>query len=478
MAHILTNRAGPARQRRWRKVLTIIAYIGATLLLPLLAGGTNLALKFNTVQQPRPAPSFAGTLPAPPTPDPSKKIAVVLSSAYGAEITDTLPTFEILARSGVFNVYSVAPERTVLPLVNSNLSDTSLEFIPQFGYTDYEAQIGAPPDLIAIPYFPFHNAERDAAVLDWVRAHVGPNTTILTICAGTEILANTGLLEGRTATTNTGWFAKLEASVPSAHWVHDVRYVDDGNIVTSTNLAAGMDATLHVVDRFAGRSTALDVARQIGYSHTNFLDDPYSQASDLSSVLVPTLANAAFEGQQRVGVLLYDGVSELGLAGLLDPYNSSVSATTFVMAPERTVVQSRNGFLFVPHYDFSSAPGLDRVLVPAGTDTEAMSRVVTAWSASQPAPPVEDVYRNLGAGETAYDATLRDLARTRNGSLAQATAAGLFYATDSRLATTGSSMPEILIALSLAALGATGVFIATHVRPARRSGLKPIPQPA
>ena len=80
-------------------------------------GVVNVGNKFTALQEPGPAPSLATALPALPVPDPGKKIAVVLSSAYGAEITDTLPNFEILARSGAFNVYSVAPERTVLPLV-------------------------------------------------------------------------------------------------------------------------------------------------------------------------------------------------------------------------------------------------------------------------------------------------------------------------------------------------------------------------
>ena len=265
--------------------------------------------------------------------------------------------------------------------------------------------------------------------------------------------------------------------MPSATWVRNVRYVDDGNVVTSSNLAAGMDATLHVVDRFAGRSTALDVARQIGYTRTHFLDDPRFQAPELSSVLVPTLMNAAFEGQQRIGVLVYDGASELGLAGLLDPYNSSVSATTFVMAPERTVVHSRNGFLFVPHYDFHTIPGLDRILVPAGSNATAKSRITAAWSDSQPGRPAEDLYGNVGNGETAYDATLRDLARTRNDGLAGAAATGLFYATDSH-ATAKPAITEVLIALSLGALGAGIVFGAMHLKPSRRSGLRPVPQPA
>jgi hypothetical protein len=104
-----------------RPLLLAVGYFAAVVLVPLAVGVVNVGNKFTALQEPGPAPSLATALPALPVPDPGKKIAVVLSSAYGAEITDTLPNFEILARSGAFNVYSVAPERTVLPLVTQAL---------------------------------------------------------------------------------------------------------------------------------------------------------------------------------------------------------------------------------------------------------------------------------------------------------------------------------------------------------------------
>jgi putative intracellular protease/amidase len=468
----------PARRAPGRRALLPAAYLGAILLVPLLVGVANLGNTWRA-GEPLQAPAFARALPAPPTPDPSKKIAVVLSSAYGAEITDSLPTFEILARSGAFDVYSVAPERTVLPLVASTLKATGLDFVPHFSYAEYEAHVGRAPDLIAIPYFPGYSRARDAAVLDWIRAHAGPDTTVLTICAGTEPLADTGLLDGRTATTNTGWFEALEARVPTATWVRGVRYVDDGNIVTSTNLAAGIDATLHVVDRFAGRATALDVARQIGYTQTGALDDPRFEPPAISSYLAPALADAAFAGRQRLGVLLYDGVSELGLAGLLDPYGTSLSAGTVVMAPERTVVRSRDGFLFVPRDDFGTVPTLDRVLVPAGADGVAKQQTLAAWSAIRPGRPAEDISRNVGSGETAYDAGLQDLARTRNAGVARAVAIGLFYAAASPdFPDAAWPVAEALTVVALGLLGAAAVFGATHIKLSRRARSRPTPQPA
>jgi transcriptional regulator GlxA family with amidase domain len=464
--------------RHTRKRLAVVAaYLGAILLVPMIAGTINFSNKWFG-GEPAQAPTLARALPAPPVPDPNKKTAVVLSSAYGAEITDSLPTFEILARSGQFNVYSVAPERTVLPLVASTMKATSLDFVPHFSFAEYQAQIGAPPDLIAIPYFPFYTPGRDAVVLDWIRAHAGPRTTILAICIGTRVLADTGLLDGRTATANAGDFDALRAEHPATTWVRDVRYVDDGTIVTSTTLAAGIDATLHVVDRFAGRATALDVARQIGYPHTGVLDDPRSEWPDPNSVYAPLPREAFFTGQEQVGVLLYDGVSELGLAGLLDPYTSSISARTFVMAPGREIVRSRNGFLFVPRYDFGSAGRLDRVLAPVGSDPQAKQQVISTWSTSRPSTSVTDLRLPETSG-SAYDTTFVDVARTQNTTVALALARTLFYPIEpAQLPGQSWSATGLLVLVGLSLLGAGAVFAARRLNLSRRGRLEPAPQPA
>src|SRR5579859_7067100 len=119
----------------WRSLFTAIALLVAIIIVPFSIGGLNYYNKAAVPGQPMEAPAYPSALPAPPTPDPTKKIAVVLSGAHGAEITDTLPPYEILARSGIFNVYSVAPERTVLPLMPGPVTGaTTLDFVPHLSF--------------------------------------------------------------------------------------------------------------------------------------------------------------------------------------------------------------------------------------------------------------------------------------------------------------------------------------------------------
>jgi transcriptional regulator GlxA family with amidase domain len=344
------------RQIRWRRLAVLLLYVLAFLLVPFMAGSVNLGIKMAGSPASIKNSVYTGPLPTP-TYDPSKKIAVVVASYSGAEITDALPTFEILARSGAFNVYMVAPERKVLPFVASadGGAGTGLDFVPHFSFADYAREIGKQPDLVAIPYLPDYASTRDAAVVNWIRANTGPHTIIDGICIGTATLADTGLLNGHKATTNTNVFQTLQTRFPKVRWTRNVRYVDDGNIITSTNLASGMDATLHVVSRLVGRSVAEDVARQIGYTHTNYLDNPRFQYPALS--VGPLFENAAFSWhQEQLGVLLYDGVSEMDLAGLLDPYTSLLTAKISVFATKQGPITSRDGLIFLPRYDLQTVP--------------------------------------------------------------------------------------------------------------------------
>jgi transcriptional regulator GlxA family with amidase domain len=460
----------------WRNVFRTVACVLAFFIVPLIFGIVNAGSKFASASAPIARAPFTGSLSAP-TYDPAKRIAVVVVSAQGAEITDALPTYEILARSGAFNVYVVAPERTLMHFISSNAdADPGLDFVPDFSFAGYDATIGKAPDLIAIPYEGIDAASGKAPdLLAWVRAHDGPQTTLLGICVGSSILADTGLLDGHQATTNTYFMDRTAQAHPLVQWVSGVRYVDDGSVITSTNLASGVDATLHAVSRLAGRSVAVDVARQLGYTHTSYLDDPTFQAPNLGAFPLPLIENEMFEWRkEQLGVLLSDGVSEMALAALLDPYTSSMTAKNYVFAPTRAVVRSRDGLTLSPRYEFRTVPALDRVVVPGGDLTASRQQAIAAWEQLRPDRPVEDVHREVGHGVSAYEATLQDLGRNHNSMVAMPIADALFVPTDSlRLADAAWPIEPIATHLALGFLGVAAVLIPGRIPLRRPSAVRP-----
>jgi len=86
---------------------------------------------------------------------------------------------------------------------------------------------------------------------------------VASICAGAFALAEAGLLDGRTATTHWMHAAELARRYPAVTVDDSVLFVDDGDVLTSAGLAAGLDLCLHMVQRDCGEAAAVDTARRM-----------------------------------------------------------------------------------------------------------------------------------------------------------------------------------------------------------------------
>jgi transcriptional regulator GlxA family with amidase domain len=102
-----------------------------------------------------------------------------------------------------------------------------------------------------------------------------PITT--TVCTGSALLARTGLMDGRPATSNKISWDWVKTQGPKVLWKRKARWVDDGNLVTSSGVSAGIDMTLALIARLHGRDTALAAAKNMEYVwHEKEDDDPFA----------------------------------------------------------------------------------------------------------------------------------------------------------------------------------------------------------
>ena len=106
---------------------------------------------------------------------------------------------------------------------------------------------------------------RDEAHLAWVRAQRAAVPLMTSVCTGALVYAAAGLLAGRPATTYWGAVDELRRLDPSVQVREDERWVDDGDLVTSAGVSAGIDMALHLVARLAGPERARQVRRGIQY---------------------------------------------------------------------------------------------------------------------------------------------------------------------------------------------------------------------
>ncbi|HET9718749.1 MAG TPA: DJ-1/PfpI family protein [Solirubrobacteraceae bacterium] len=105
----------------------------------------------------------------------------------------------------------------------------------------------------------------DEQHLAWVRAQRERVPLMASVCTGALVYAAAGLLRGRPATTHWAAFDELAAADPSIQPRPADRYVDDGDIITSAGVSAGIDMALHMVVRLAGPGRAAQVRRAIQY---------------------------------------------------------------------------------------------------------------------------------------------------------------------------------------------------------------------
>jgi transcriptional regulator GlxA family with amidase domain len=106
---------------------------------------------------------------------------------------------------------------------------------------------------------------RDEQHLAWLHELAADSSLMTSVCTGSLVFAAAGLLRGRPATTHWSAVGLLMETDPTIDVRADERYVDDGDVVTSAGVSAGIDMALHLVERLAGTEHAREVRREIQY---------------------------------------------------------------------------------------------------------------------------------------------------------------------------------------------------------------------
>lgn len=178
---------------------------------------------------------------------------------------------EVLDFCGPFEVFSVAgggPGRTLFEV--TTVAERAGPVRARNGLSvnpDHTLADAPVPDLLVLPGGRGTRREmHNAAILDWVRATAPRAELVLSVCTGALLLARAGQLDGLRATTHHGALDLLQETAPGATVERGLRFVDNGRVVLSAGISAGIDAALHVVGRLHGRDVALATARHMEYA--------------------------------------------------------------------------------------------------------------------------------------------------------------------------------------------------------------------
>ncbi len=132
--------------------------------------------------------------------------------------------------------------------------------VPDFGLTLLETA-----DTVIVPGVdgggPVTDGTLPPGIVAALRAAAARGARIVSICTGASVLAAAGLLDGRPAATHWAWGDRLQSLYPQVRWNFDVLFVDDGDILTSAGVGAGIDLCLHLMRRDHGAEVANRAAR-------------------------------------------------------------------------------------------------------------------------------------------------------------------------------------------------------------------------
>lgn len=130
-------------------------------------------------------------------------------------------------------------------------------------------------DILVIPGGQGTRRERhNHRLLDWIARQDQHTNLTTSVCTGAFLLAETGLLNNHRATTHWNSVEWMRSTYPRIEMLADARVVDEGHIITSAGISAGLDMSLHVVSRLYGMDVAMWTARRMEYDwHVDKLQD-------------------------------------------------------------------------------------------------------------------------------------------------------------------------------------------------------------
>ena len=226
-----------------------------------ISTAAGLAAALPALSQAKAQAALAG--PLQPPAEGTIPVAFLLSD--NAVVIDFAGPWEVFSNASTagcgcdpaFNLYTVAASPA--PIKASG----GMTIVPNYTIANAPA-----PKVIVIPA----QSTRDPEVLAWIREASRNADLTMSVCTGASLLASTGLLDGKSATTHHGEFNQFAMDFPRVTLKRGARFVEEGNLASAGGLSSGIDLALRVVERYFGRAVARNTANTLEYQGQGWLD--------------------------------------------------------------------------------------------------------------------------------------------------------------------------------------------------------------
>ena len=187
------------------------------------------------------------------------------------------PNVEVLDFCGPFEVFSVTrlnEERRreePSPFEVGLISQSTAAVVTTGGMRvqpDYTLETAPPLDILVVPGgWGIRTETKNEPLVHWIAERGAAVETLTSVCTGAMLLGAAGLLDGRRATTHWRSLAWMRESFPAVTVEAALHVVEDGNVLTSAGISAGIDMALRVVTRYFGEVVGRATARNMEYPY-------------------------------------------------------------------------------------------------------------------------------------------------------------------------------------------------------------------
>lgn len=186
---------------------------------------------------------------------------------------------EVLDFAGPFEVFSVTEVNEEKPFTVYTVSENGEMITARNGLKvqpDYSIENLPPVDILIIPggLGAREYEIKNEIVIKWIRQQMKEVKLMTSVCTGALLLAKAGLLEGLKATTHWASIEKFKNEFQNVEVIENVKFVDEGHIITSAGISAGINMVFHIVKNLLGVHVAEDTAKRMEYDISFKLKSP------------------------------------------------------------------------------------------------------------------------------------------------------------------------------------------------------------
>lgn len=305
-------------------------------------------------------------------------VVAVLAHPEGTETTDFLVPHALLQRAGV-QVVTVSTKAGPVPLMPALTVQVDTDFAA------FAQRYPQGPDYVLVPAM--HRSD-DPQVLAWLRQQQERGAIVIGICAGAQVLAQAGLLDGRRFTGHW-WDRSTLARSPGARYVANQRYLVDQGVATTTGVSASVPVTLALIEALQGPQRAAELARSVGETDWGVQHASERFALDTAAVWATVRNTLAFWQHETVGIPVPSGSDDIALALVADAWSRSYRSQAVAVASGPVILASGLTLLPTPSAQATQAalppqrPALCQLDDTLQTLTERYGTATSRWVATQ-----------------------------------------------------------------------------------------------